>query len=148
MATKRETFGRPPRKGKPEPEPVKIRKTTKEALPAVPALVARPQPGKPNEKTTGKPAKQDRAKTRKPLKAPGLSARDERRRQGSLQSQEPALPETTPRTSTASVATMPATPLLHLTKDPGLEQRVHAWLDVLVYVWRRRKNGEIGRAHV
>jgi hypothetical protein len=65
--------------------------------------------------------------------------RDERRRQGSLQAAARHA-----EAAGEQSGELPDAALLHLPARPGLEQRVHAWLDVLVYVWRRRKIG--GRA--
>lgn len=66
--------------------------------------------------------------------------RDERRRQGSLQGRGAAAAE-----AAGQAPAFPDEALLALPEQPTLEQRVAAWLDVLVYAWRRRSQGAKAR---
>jgi SAM-dependent methyltransferase len=95
------------------------------------AASAEAAPGAPTAPASGAAAR----KSRHPQ-----ADRDERRRQGSLQAASRLTGN-----SVEQAGELPEAALLHLPARPGLEQRVHAWLDVLVYVWRRRKIGARAR---
>ena len=158
------SFGRSSREGgkfaktdKPAMPPQAAGTSDRPAKPARPAKPSRPTQANPDqaaptgpaavaakaEPKAGKSGKAGRpVKTGKPSKAPGLSARDERRRQGSIKSVVTTLSAPGGVVPNAPASSLPAgLPLLQMAKNPGLEQRVHAWLDVLVYVWRCRKTG-------
>lgn len=84
--------------------------------------------------------------TTKTGKGSGRAGRDERRRQGGVRG-GPALEKVEPATGNFTLADVEFSsgPLLRFADNPTLEQRIHAWLDVLVYVWRRRTIGEQAR---